>query len=95
MPGQSGFCDLDDRYGALAKSKDLLIRLAAPTDFDVFWASLIRIIARSAGSKDGRAPFDPVHSPTRLLDVLNPAMRIRGKALNNGFLLLAADQAQR
>tara|TARA_R110002167_G_scaffold59293_5_gene167940 strand:+ start:1792 stop:2385 length:594 start_codon:yes stop_codon:yes gene_type:complete len=60
MAGQPGFFDLSDRYEALSAAGDPLERLAAVVDFEVFRGPLAAALRRSARSKGGRPPFDPV-----------------------------------
>lgn len=47
MAGQPGFCDLDDRYAALSKGGDPLVRLAELVDFEVFRRPLSKALRRS------------------------------------------------
>jgi len=60
MVGQPGFFDLSDRYATLSAAGDPLERLASVVDFEVFRGPLIVALRRSARSKGGRPPFDPV-----------------------------------
>lgn len=60
MPGQPGFFDLSDRYEQLSAAGDLLERLAAIVDFEVFRGPLVAALRRSTLGKGGRPPFDPV-----------------------------------
>jgi len=60
MAGQPSFFDLSNRYGALSAAGDLLGRLAAVVDFELFRGPLTAALRRSRRSKGGRPPFDPV-----------------------------------
>lgn len=60
MVGQPGFFDLSDRYAALNAAVDLLERLAAVVDFDIFRGPLISALQRSDRGKSDRPPFEPV-----------------------------------
>ena len=60
MTGQPGFFDLDERYSALSKAGDPLLRLGELVDFEVFRKPLPRVLRRSDRSKGGRPPYDPV-----------------------------------
>ena len=59
MVGQPGLRS-DERYRALAKLGDPLIRLAELIEFEVFRSQLLTALARSDGSRGGRPPYDPV-----------------------------------
>jgi hypothetical protein len=60
MTRQAGFFDLDERYAALSKGGDPLVRLSAVVDFEIFRADLNAALTRSDRSKGGRPPFDAV-----------------------------------
>lgn len=60
MAGQAGFFDLDERYAALSKAGDPLVRLAEVVDFEVFRKPLAEALRRSDRAKGGRPPYDAV-----------------------------------
>jgi IS5 family transposase len=60
MTGQRGFWDFEDRLKELSAEGDPLEKLAATVDFEMFRPVLTKALRRSAPSKGGRPPFDPV-----------------------------------
>lgn len=60
MAQQRGFFDLDERYAALSKAGDPLLRLATVVDFEIFRAELDAALKRSDGARGGRPPMDAV-----------------------------------
>lgn len=56
MVGQPGFFDLNERYAALSKAGDPLLRLFELVDFEVFRPSLFRVLRRSDRSRSGCPP---------------------------------------
>jgi len=57
--GQPDFSDLSDLYAVLSAAGNLLERLAAVVDFEVFRGPLIMALKRSARGKGERPPFAP------------------------------------
>ncbi len=60
MQGQGGFWDFEDRLKELSAEGDPLERLSTTVDFEMFRPVLAKALRRSAPSKGGRPPFDPV-----------------------------------
>ena len=60
MASQPGFFDLDDRYVALSKAGDPLVRLKEVVNFEVFRYRLEKALNRSDRAKGGRPPYDCV-----------------------------------
>lgn len=58
--GQPGFFDLDELYRRLSETGDLLVKLSALVDFEIFRPRLDGALKRSDGSKGGWPPFDPI-----------------------------------
>jgi transposase, IS5 family len=57
---QPGFFDLDERYAALSKAGDPLVRLRDVVPFEVFRYRIEKALNRSDRSKGGRPAFDAV-----------------------------------
>ncbi len=60
MVSQPGFFDLDDRYAALSKAGDPLVRLKEIVPFEAFRHRLEKALNRSDRARGGRPPYDCV-----------------------------------
>jgi IS5 family transposase len=60
MRGQPGLFDLEERLSGLSRKGDVLERLTATVDFEVFRPALEAAAPRADRSKGGRPPFDHV-----------------------------------
>jgi hypothetical protein len=60
MAGQPGFWDVEDRSRQLSTRGDLLEKLSATVDFELFRLDLKAAVWPRALSKGGRPPFDVV-----------------------------------
>jgi IS5 family transposase len=60
MASQPGFFDLDDRYAALSKAGDPLVRLKEIVPFETFRYRLEKALNRSDRARGGRPPYDCV-----------------------------------
>ena len=60
MSDQRGLFDLDERYQRLSAAGDLLEKLSALIDFEMFRTDLVSALAYRSGSQGGRPPLDPV-----------------------------------
>jgi hypothetical protein len=59
MRGQPGFLDVDERLKDLFAKGDMLERLSAIVNFEVFRPDLMRAVPRSDGMKGGRRAVRP------------------------------------
>ena len=60
MAGQKGFWDFEERLDELSAEGDLLLKLSATVDFEVFRPILLRALIQAGPSRMGRQPFCPV-----------------------------------
>ena len=51
MPGQTGFCDIDERYVRLSEAGDSLEKLNAVVPWDIFRKPLARTPKHSDGAR--------------------------------------------
>ena len=66
MASQPGFFDLDDRYAALSKAGDPLVRLKEIVPFETFRYRLEKALNRSDRARGGRPPY-PIFSAKSLI----------------------------